>query len=53
MDEDVVDFYVGGNILSLKKYVIDEKGNKDRSQIRVHIPPPSVAAATPTDADGR
>ena len=53
LDEDVVDFSVGDNILSLKKYVINEKvkSTRDRSLIRVYTPPP--AAAVPTADDGR
>lgn len=50
LDEDVVDFSVGDNILSLKNYIINEKikSTRDRSQIRVYTPP-----AAPTDDGGR
>ena len=53
LDEDVVEFSVGDNIISLKNCIINEKikSTRDRSQIRVYTPPP--AAAAPTDDGGR
>lgn len=53
LDEDVVEFSVGDNILSLKQYIINEKikNTRDRSQIRVYTPPPTASALT--DDNGR